>query len=319
MFAELAAEVGPPRAEGPVVLAAACAPIQLRTQIVHAAVFQPGHRVAVDLLVHIAAGDARGQRDAFFLCDGVAGGPDAERRDTEGHPRCYGLDCVIYVLHHAVDVVATPVVHVHPRGFVQPLGRRVLIGRAAIGVEIVVEDDAVHVVFAQQVSHHFADAVTYGRDARVQDNLRVLSCVVDQPLGVRMFIVQGVVVSARPAGAGATAVAVGVHPCVTRQTAFVTFFQYKRQRVVTGIGASVHFQVTGPRLICAVVERIAARTNMETNRVQVQCCNRIEHLDHLFLLVRGGAVRWPVDVGHSRQPGRSHLALWTFRTRFRCR
>lgn len=129
-------------------------PVLLRREEVDCAVVEPCQRVAVNLAVHPVIGDDGGLAHAVFVARGAG---DTGRADAEAHIGTRGLDFVVKFLDEGVYVVAAPVGNRHTAFAVLPhlvvAGRSVL-GRAAAGIEIVVEEHAVDGVVGVNLLHH---------------------------------------------------------------------------------------------------------------------------------------------------------------------
>ena len=147
-------------------------PVDLRRDVVDGALFQPGQRVTEDAVKLPVT--ARGARSHTMLTCRCAGGAcHAGRADAKSH---LGLGLLYHVVHigdHHVDVVAAPVGkrHIHARVIPQVIVRCASIGGNTVGVEVVVKDDAVHIIFGDDFPDDIDDALAGGREAGIEDRI----------------------------------------------------------------------------------------------------------------------------------------------------
>src|SRR5262249_11674652 len=149
----LAVLAGPPRQQPRVaLLLLADRPVQLRAEVIGPGLAQPEPGVGVQLGVLVEAGDARR----------VARPPDAERADAHLHPRLGRLHPAVWPAHEAVDRRTPPIAPARPASPLAVLLPGAVVGEGdrlavlaffLIGVEIVVDVDAIDVVAADHVEH----------------------------------------------------------------------------------------------------------------------------------------------------------------------
>src|SRR4029079_16042178 len=98
--------------------------------------------------------------------------PDAEGTDSEFHPRLRRLDAEIHLMDQAVDIRATPIIarELSARSHIfAPAGRVGEFDRSSppilllVGVEVVVDVNAIDVVPAHDVHHHVECTLSYSR------------------------------------------------------------------------------------------------------------------------------------------------------------
>ena len=157
--------------------------------------------------------------------------------DSEAHLGLGLLNHVIDVPDHHVDVVAAPVGKRHVHAGVVPqiivLGRAV--GGNVLGIEVVVKDNTVHIIFSNDFPDDIHDALTSGGQARIEDGLGVVGQKHSRVL--QLLVLRGVPVGAR-------APAIRVHPSVALDAAHVALLNGILQGIVSGIFASCACQVT---------------------------------------------------------------------------
>ena len=158
-------------------------------------------------------------------------------RDAIAHLGACLLNHVIDGLHHAVDVVAAPISKRERRARGLPLA--VVFGTGisgnAAGIEVVVIENAVHVIVRNDFMTHCHDAVDGALLAWVKDDGRAVG---EQPAVILEFLVIGRV------PVGARAPAVGVHPGMALHAALVATFHDILQGVKARVSATGAGQVT---------------------------------------------------------------------------
>ena len=296
-------DAAPPLGNQAVVVGAVTeGPIDLRRDVVDALCLEPGQRVAEDAVILPVA--ARGTRIHAML----AGHRRTRRchaggRDAVAHLRPRFLNHVIHGLHHAVHVVAAPVAKRQrgARGLPLAVVLSTFVGGDAAGIEVVVIQDAVHVIVGDDFLADGDDAVDRTLLARVQNDGRAMG---QQPAVLLQFNVVGRV------PVGARAPAVRVHPGVTLHAALVAALHNILQRVKARILAAAACQITRPRLDARLVHRVTHRAHLKIDRVEVVDLQRVEQTVHLLHLLGGaGALRRPVQTPHRGNPRRAELTL----------
>ena len=160
MTAKLIGYLAPPSAELAIVVGGVSeCPVDLRRNVVEVVAAEPCERVGED--AGILPVGAWAWRYAIFGCHGGAGGGSSGRAYAETHIGLGGLNHGIHGLDHAVDVVAPPVAEIHARFGRLPLGvvGGGVVGGYAVGVEIVVEEQAIDVVIGDNLFAHVHNPV----------------------------------------------------------------------------------------------------------------------------------------------------------------
>ena len=252
-------------------------PVQLRRQVVDPPALEPQLRVGVDLRVRIQPFDLRR----------VVRAPDAERTDSHLCRRADRLHRAVEIADEAVDVVAAPVVERQPPSFraIALVGRcirKIDVG-LRIGIEVVVEVDAVHGVAADHVCYHVEGALLHALVTGIHPHVLAV------PVGVRCRLTT----------------AEWIEPGVQLHPARVRLGHGEGQRVVGRPRA----QEFGPRLEGGRVERVRHRPDLQKDRVQMQRGGAVEDRDQLALLLLGRQIpsRRPVEVVHRGHPNAAHL------------
>ena len=129
-------------------------PINLRHQIVHPALFHPEEDVGIEVVIVLQARRVAAWDGGARFCVVV----DAERRDAEFYPGFHVVNAVVEGLDEDIDIVAPPVLHVGKTIVVAAEGFLVgnFLARSRVGVEVVVNVEAVHIVAAHDVGSHAA-------------------------------------------------------------------------------------------------------------------------------------------------------------------
>ena len=250
-------------------------PIELRGAVVDPAVLHPQHHVGIEVVVVLQP--ARVAAVAVGRLVAV----DAEGADAKADPglgRGYGH---LQLADQEVDVVAPPVI--------APVGGeargRTVAGEAllvrerlagdGVGIEIVVDMDAVDVVTGDDVAHHAADEESAVGDAGIEERHAVIA---HEPLGMAAVDVRlGEVLKVRCAGA------IGVEPGVKLQPAQVAGFDEVSQwieRVVLGRFALTARQPAAPRLVARGVEGVGLGADLEEDGVDAIAFQAVEALIH---------------------------------------
>ena len=281
-------------------------PVELRRDIVDGALLQPCQRVAVDAVKLPVA--ARGARcDAVHVSRGGGGAGDTRGADAEAHLGLHVLYHVVDVPHHHVDVVAAPVGKGHVHGGIVPqvvVGGRV-VGGNAVGIEIVVKDDAVHIIFGDDFLDDVDDALARGGEAGVEDGCRrAVAGVGQQHAGIHKFLVL------RCIPVGPRAPAIGVYPGVALDAALVALLDGISQGVVARVLAARAGQVTRPGLITGLVEGVTHRAHLQEDGVDVLLLETVQiGVEFVFLCRRVIDRCGPVDAVDGGDPRGTHLAL----------
>ena len=190
-------------------------PVELRRYVVDGALFEPGQRVAeYAVVLPVAARGAGGDAMLGRRCAACAG--HTRGADAEAHLGLHLLYHIIYVGNHHIDIVATPVGkgHVHVGVVPQVVVLGAAVGGNAVGIKVVVEDDAVHVIVGDDFLDDVDDALAGFGQAGIEDGGRGAATGIGQQ-HARIF--QLLVLLGIPVGAGAPAV--GIDPCVALDAA----------------------------------------------------------------------------------------------------
>ncbi|RAO32897.1 hypothetical protein PSN13_03587 [Micromonospora saelicesensis] len=311
LHAGAAHRLGPPRHEARVVGGRVLAdvPVELRHHVVDPLLLDPLAGVGRDDVVRLAAGGVRTER-----VDGLVA-PDAERADAELYPRLGRLDLAVHLLDQQVDVVPPPVGPVGEAPVVGREGRvvRHLVGAAGVGVEVVVEVDAIDVVPLDGIHHGGLDELADLGDPGVVVEPAAGDAgrwVGEGPVGVLLRRVAGGELGEVGAGAagGGHRDAVRVEPGVELQVPLVRLVDQEGQWVPARVLAAYPGQVFRPGLVRRGPERVGGGPDLHHDGVVVQAPGQVEQLAVLGLLggdpvrVGLGRLAGPVDVDHRRDP-----------------
>ena len=142
-------------------------PVYLWDGIVHPSLVYPEEDIGIEVVVILqAAGIAA--RDVATHFDIVI---DAERRDTELHPRLGGVDRLVDALDEGVDIISPPFINVAETVGIFRKGLLVGDGESShgIGIEIVVDMNAIDIVTRHDVLHDHADVAVIDLKSGVED------------------------------------------------------------------------------------------------------------------------------------------------------
>ena len=183
---------------------------------------------------------------------------------------------------------------------VQLIALRGLLG---IGVEVVVNVEAIHRIALQHIAKDSQRVLRRAGLARVYPQL--LAIALDPArLRTRQML--------RAFGALRIelARAVGIEPSVEFDSRAMRLFDPVRQRVVAWAFALGTAEVLAPGFEPAVIERVGTGAHLQDEGVQAQLacpCHRGAHLS-LLLGVCQALAAGPIDIGHRGHPGGPELA-----------
>ena len=275
----------PPAKQGGVRLAHFCdGPVQLRRGVVQPAFPQPLPRVAVQL--HVAVEAAHVGR--------IAGAPDAERADADLHPGLRLLHAVVHLLHERVDVCATPVITLQRTA-------RLRVGRVAlvvgerdqrpvpvsflVGIEVVVDVHAIHVVAAHDILDDAERLLDHGGLTRIHP--QVAAVALHECWTCRCDVCR---VERAPV-AGMTR-AVRIEPCMQLDAARMCLAHHEGQRIPRRqrCAALRAGEVDRPGLDRRRIHGVGRWSHLKDHRVHAQRLRAIEHRNQFLLLLRRGQV-----------------------------
>ena len=258
MAAELAGGENPPILDAVETVG----PVDLRSHEVNVAVSVPVDGVGGDSLVLPVAVEGL----KTVVAD-VGRGSLAGRADTEDAVGLDFLDETVNTADEFVDVVDAPF-ELRTDCGVFGLCGGIVVGiefvGGGIGVEIVVEDDAVDVIFDHDILDYVAYALLYLLKGGVKDSF--LAGLGDEPLGVGVFVVE---VAAVLAVGVYAAIAVGIDPCIDLDSALVALIKEEAEGIEGGSGAAFGGNVLGPGLVGGFVGRVAVRAYVIVDNVDV--------------------------------------------------
>ena len=168
-------------------------------------------------------------------------------------------------------------------------------------VEIIVEMDAVDIVFPQQVSNDVADALASLRHGGVVDAYHAV--VFDKILG-------NLRVELREPSVGPLLLvhAVWVDPCMKRHASAVRLVDNPFEHIIRRCLAPIPRDILAPRLIRRVVERVSFRAYLEIDGIDIELLQRVEHLViPCFLRGLCEVLSRPVDATDGSDPYGAHL------------
>ena len=214
------------------------APIHLRGNVVNHFALQPSQWVGEDAVV-LPVASRSASVHPIFICQLLTGARHTGWRNAIAHPRLHLLNHGVHCLYHAVYIIAAPVAKTHSGAGILP---RFVVGGGnrrgyAFRIEVIVVENAVHIIFGDHFAAHTHDAIDGPLLRRVEN---VEFAPVQQVLfgfGIE-----------RMAPSGADAEAVGINPSMDFHTSLMTFAHSKCQRVVARIFAAGAGQIARPWL-----------------------------------------------------------------------
>ena len=274
-------------------------PVELGHAVVDPSVVHPFEHVGIEFVVVLQSAG----RAAVGVRPFVA--VDAEGRDAKLHPRFNAVDLLAEGLDEDIDIVAAPVGNGGKLASVAVVGGLVGDGdaRHGIGIEVVVDMEAIDVIAADDIADDAEDVVAVLALAGVED---LESVIVEDALGMG----HGDVVDGQLARVLRLRT-IGIDPGVELHAAAVTLVDHPLQRVPIGRGrrALATGQEAAPRLVAARVEGVALGAHLEDNGVDAVFLQLVELIGQRALHLLGAeAKKLAVDA---LDPSAAKLALRT--------
>ena len=251
------------------------APVELRGAVVQPAFAQPEAGVGVEGAVGVEALDLLG----------VSGAPDAERADAEFHVGFDFVNLGVQAFDEIIDVHPAPVFAVHvslkcfPAGFI---GKRRAVG-GGVGVEVVVDVDAIHIVTTGDIEDDLQRMGGSGRFGGVQPLVAIVAAH-----ELRMGAADV------PGGGGAlggfVAGAIGVKPRVQFHAAPMGLTNGVGERIPERLRRLPHFtgKILAPRLQSGGIQCVAGGAHLKDQAVELQLSGGIDEVSEFFLLLGHG-------------------------------
>ena len=289
-------------------------PIELGHNVINPTLFEPEEDICIEVIIVLHTRLC--SRSALAVAAAVA--PYAKGRDAKFHPGFDGLDGVVEFLNHHIHVVSPPVVFVGIS--TRKLAERLLIGEVlscdAIGVEVVIEMDAIDIITSDYIGYHSAEMLASLVVARVEI---ILLAVFHEELGLAAVDMRGCELR-RCESVGYS---VGVEPHMYIDASLMCLGADEGERVVgrairvSEVGAGRPFALlTGepmaPWLQFGAIEGVSSRTNLEDDHIHVERLNGVKQLQEFLTLeigVADGFAAGPVDISYGSYPCRTHLAF----------
>ena len=233
-------------------------PIDLRHTVVYPAIVDPQQHVGIKIIVVLKA-VGLGSVHGITLLVAI----DAERRNAELHPRLTLMTGLRKLLDKPVDIVPAPVVDILQTVAVMPEEGLVRdhLTRCWIGIEIVIDMQSVDIIPRNDVVHDLADVLPVLLEARIEDELSVIS---EHTAGTT----DGHVVVCQ-LGRALRFGPIGVDPRMQFHPAAMTFSDHPLQGIPEGLRHPTlkTGQKAAPRFQRARIERIALGTNLKNNGI----------------------------------------------------
>ena len=240
-------------------------PINLRNVVVHPTLTHPFQHIGIEVVIVLEACCGTSFRVGSLIAI------DAERRDTELHPRLCPANLYTHLFHELVDVFSAPIVAVHSVP-IHIIGSVVGNGNAShrIGIEIVVHMYAIHIISAHNIASHLADIVAILGDSRVEEEQAI---VVEET-----FRMASILMIRSQCRRSLCLGAIRINPCMQLHTSCMTLFNHPLQRVPIRVRrkALLTGQITTPRLQLTGIERIAFHSNLEENGIDAVLLKVVE-------------------------------------------
>ena len=289
-------------------------PIELGHNVINPTLFEPEEDVGIEIIIVLHSGLC--SRPSLGVAAAVA--PYAKGRDAKFYPWFDGLDGVVEFLNHHIHVVSPPVVFVGIS--TRKLAERLLIGEVlscdAIGVEVVIEMDAIDIITSDHIGYHSAEMLARLVVSRVEI---ILLAVFHEQLRLAAIDMRGGELR-RCESVGDS---VGVEPHMYIDASLMCLGADEGERVVgrairvAEVGAGRPFALfTGepmtPRLQFRSIEGVRSRADLEDDHVHVERLNGVKQLQEFLTLEVGMANSFsagPIDIGYGSYPCRTHLAF----------
>ena len=142
-------------------------PIYLRNGVIHPSLVDPEEDIGIEIVVILQTTGVASGNIATVLHVVVY----AEGRDTELHPRLGGVDRLVDALDEGVDIISPPFINVAETVGIFRKGLLVGDGESShgIGIEIVVDMNAIDIVTRHDVLHDHADVAVIDLKSGVED------------------------------------------------------------------------------------------------------------------------------------------------------
>ena len=268
-------------------------PIDLRHGVVHPTLVNPVDDIGVEVVIVLQTAGVRSGDGAAVLLVVV----DAEGTDAELHPGLCLVDGTMEHLDEEVYVVASPVAAVADAVVV--FLERGIVGDGlsgyGVGVEVVVDMEAVNIVATDDVLHHLTDVLAVLVEGGVEDEQVVISEEALGPLHIGVVVGQ--------LGGTFRLGAVGIYPGVEFHLSLVTFAYHPFQRVPVGCGGLTlqAGEETAPRFIGGSVHSIGFTAYLKHHGVDATLLHSIELFGEASLRAFGAeALELAVDDLHPR-------------------
>ena len=280
----------PPAQQGGIVgCLVANLPVELGDVVVDPPLTYPFEDVGIEVVVVLQSvgGAARGVAAHVAI--------DAERGHAELHPRLDAADGLEHVADEEVDILPAPVADAQS---VTILGIGVAIGNGqslnGIGIEVVVDVDAVDVVALHDVGHHLTDVLAILRHSGVEEPQPI---VLEEAVGMLQEVGTGE--RGRTLRLGTER----IDPGVQFHASLVALLHHPGQRVPIGFGhLALHTrQKAAPGFHVTLVEGIALGTHLEEDGVDARTLQFVKLVDEGYLhAVAPDAVPLIVDTLNPR-------------------
>ena len=262
-------------------------PVDLRHVIVNPTFVHPEEHVGIKVVVVLRAVGLTSRYVASRLRVVV----NAEGRHAELHPGLHGPQTVVKLGDKAVDILAAPFCAVCHA--IAEAGIRGVVGDGPsrrVGIEIVVDVQAVDIITAYNVRCHTADVSAVFLQGGVHNEQAV---VTKAALGMAHGVMR--------VGQERCALRLGaerINPGVDFHAALVALLHHPGQRVPTLFGSLslLSGQETRPRLVAAFVERVGLTAHLKHDDVHAAALHHVELVDKVALhLLTAHALKLAVD------------------------
>ena len=282
-------------------------PIELWHHIVHPTLVHPIEHIGIKVVIvlqtaRFASWNVASSREVMI---------DAEGRNPKFHPRFHAVHCVVEHLHKGVYIISAPLCFVLNSIAIGLISSIILnhLTSCWIGVEIIVDVQAVYIIATHDVGCNFANVALIFHHTRIKNQqsiiakeaFRIFEIRVRSSQFVRTFCLR----------------TKGINPCVQLHATIVTLINHPSQRIPTWVATLLSGEEFAPRFKRTLIKCIGFGAHLKHHRIDATSLQHIELMSEIGLhLLSAHALKLTIDT---LNPGTAHLAFRTFKGILRTR